>query len=155
MERHLTTGFRGRLGDDRLMHCRTCRRLEKQRLDVSRQGGTSGDANAAVEPASTEEATCPLCLASLVDSHDAVVHDRLHKGIRPFECHRCSETFLSVAGLMLHRHQHCRQPRYRCDRCQRQFQDVALYTRHCKKHGCIWKRARLQMLTLNFWRKTA
>lgn len=153
MERHLTTGFRGRLGDDRLMHCRTCRRLEKQQQDVSHQGETGGDA--VDDAASAEEAVCPLCRASLADSHALVVHDRLHKGIRPFECHRCSETFLTVAGLMLHRHQHCRQPRYRCDRCHRLFQDVALYTRHCKKHGCIWKRARLQMLALNFWRKRA
>ncbi|XP_065293528.1 zinc finger protein 2-like [Dermacentor albipictus] len=153
MERHLTTGFRSRLGDDKLMHCRTCRRLEKQRQDVSRQGETGRDA--AENVTSPEEIVCPLCRASLADSHALVVHDRLHKGIRPFECHRCSETFLTVAGLILHRHQHCRQPRYRCDRCHRHFQDVALYTRHCKKHGCIWKRARLQMLALNFWRKRA
>ncbi|KAL3182289.1 hypothetical protein MRX96_007484 [Rhipicephalus microplus] len=33
--------------------------------------------------------------------------------------------------------------------------DVAQYTKHYKKHGCIWKRARLQMFALNFWRKTA
>lgn len=122
---------------------------------MTRQDEASRDANASVEPARAEEAVCPLCLASLVDSHAAIIHDRLHKGIRPFECHRCTETFLTLAGLILHRHQHCRQSQYRCDRCHRQFQDVALYTKHCKKHDCIWKRARLQVLALNFWRKTA
>lgn len=148
MERNLAAGFRGRLGGDSTIHCRTCRRLANERQGVSRQGEASADANAV-------ELACPLCLASLVDSYDAVVHDRMHKGIRPFECHRCSQTFLTVAGLMLHRHQHCRQTLYRCDRCERMFQDVAQYTKHYKKHGCIWKRARLQMFALNFWRKTA
>ncbi|KAH9361824.1 hypothetical protein HPB48_003767 [Haemaphysalis longicornis] len=151
MQRAAQTSFRGRLHDDRLKECRTCRRLERQRSRKS--GCTAADReNSAAEP---RQVVCPLCQASLADSYALLIHGRLHQDIRPFTCSRCAREFPSIAGLLLHRHEHCGEPWYSCVQCHRHFADIALYARHARRHICVWKRARLQLLTLYFWRKRA
>lgn len=147
MQRTAPASFRCRLYDDRLKQCRTCRRLERQRSRKSEDRE-----NNATEP---RQVVCPLCQALLSDSYALRIHGRLHQDIRPFTCHRCLQEFPSIAGLLLHRHEHCREPWYSCVQCHRHFADIALYARHARRHVCVWKRARLQLLTLNFWRKRA
>ncbi|KAG0413142.1 hypothetical protein HPB47_009716 [Ixodes persulcatus] len=63
------------------------------------------------------------------------------------------EAFASVAGLMLHRHEHQGEPWYFCDRCRRYFCDFGGYAQHAKGHMDAWKRACLPFFAFRLWLK--
>lgn len=76
---------------------------------------------------------CKCCGRPFTYSSACKIHERRHRGEKPYKCHYCSKGFSTSNEAKLHERKHTGVKPYSCKFCGRRFSDGSNWRKHEKK----------------------
>ncbi|XP_058873768.1 zinc finger protein 382-like isoform X2 [Acipenser ruthenus] len=77
---------------------------------------------------------CPECGTNFSDRGKLKIHQRSHRGEKPFHCTECGKTFRFAIGLKLHQRIHTGEKPFHCADCGRSFNQKCNLQTHQRIH---------------------
>ncbi|PIK56770.1 hypothetical protein BSL78_06301 [Apostichopus japonicus] len=76
---------------------------------------------------------CRICFKTLSTARQAMHHELVHSGIRPFKCSFCEKVYAREDGRVRHERTHTGVKLYKCERCGESFTWYNTLRRHRDK----------------------
>ena len=68
-----------------------------------------------------------------LNKYERTVHERIHLGIKPFECEYCQKRFTQLGSLTRHIRTHTGEKPYKCELCGKGFSQLNNSKTHMKR----------------------